>query len=225
MSCSAMQVIRRVFVFCGAVGVSWTLTAGVFPAEPLGTPSNPIIDSAMSEKEAFDGLSAECPISIRQRQRLIDVVYYSFDEKMHRGQLVIDKDLVADVQHVFEVARDARFPHRPRRPGLAPSVPRERRLERSSVHGRQQHVGVQLPIDGRSHGPFVPRLWPGHRLNPLQNPYLKGKVVLPPGAAFDPAVKGTLSENHPVVRAFLERGWQWGGHWKTLKDYQHFQKP
>jgi hypothetical protein len=220
-----MQVIRRVFVFCGAVGVSWTLTAGVFPAEPLGTPSNPIIDSAMSEKEAFDGLSAECPISIRQRQRLIDVVYYSFDEKMHRGQLVIDKDLVADVQHVFEVARDARFPI-----GRAVPVSHPRFRENGawsdhrSMAANNTSAFNYRSMEGAT-GPSYHAYGRAIDLNPLQNPYLKGKVVLPPGAAFDPAVKGTLSENHPVVRAFLERGWQWGGHWKTLKDYQHFQKP
>ena len=26
----------------------------------------------------------------------------------------------------------------------------------------------------------------------------------------------------PAVRAFEEIGWQWGGAWSSLKDYQHF---
>jgi hypothetical protein len=25
-----------------------------------------------------------------------------------------------------------------------------------------------------------------------------------------------------VVRAFAAIGWEWGGHWSSLKDYQHF---
>jgi hypothetical protein len=49
--------------------------------------------------------------------------------------------------------------------------------------------------------------------------------VLPPGAKYDPDAPGTLTADHPVTRAFLARGWEWGGNWKTLKDYQHFEKP
>lgn len=29
----------------------------------------------------------------------------------------------------------------------------------------------------------------------------------------------------PCHLAFVNRGWVWGGDWKTLKDYQHFEKP
>ncbi len=28
----------------------------------------------------------------------------------------------------------------------------------------------------------------------------------------------------PVVRAFAAIGWEWGGAWRTLKDYQHFSQ-
>jgi poly-gamma-glutamate synthesis protein (capsule biosynthesis protein) len=26
----------------------------------------------------------------------------------------------------------------------------------------------------------------------------------------------------PSVRAFTDRGWGWGGTWRSLKDWQHF---
>ena len=26
----------------------------------------------------------------------------------------------------------------------------------------------------------------------------------------------------PVVSAFASIGWEWGGDWRSLKDYQHF---
>jgi hypothetical protein len=31
-----------------------------------------------------------------------------------------------------------------------------------------------------------------------------------------------IVSNDVVVRAFRSIGWEWGGDWKTLKDYQHF---
>jgi peptidoglycan LD-endopeptidase CwlK len=225
MLCSAMCMMRRLLVFWGAIGVSWAMATDVFSADALGSLRNPIIDSAMTEKQAFDGLSPKCPVSVRQRQRLIDVVYYSFDNKVHRGQLVIDKDLVEDIQYVFKAARNARFP-------IGQVVP--------VSHPRFRKKGVwsdQLSTAANNTSAFNYRsiedstVLSNHAygraidLNPLQNPFVKGKVVLPPGAKFDPRARGTLTENHAVVRAFLQRGWRWGGNWKTPKDYQHFEKP
>jgi hypothetical protein len=221
----ARQATRPFSILWSTCAVWWMLAAAAFGTEPLDTLNNPIVDSAMTEQEAFDGLAAACPPRIRQRQKLIDVLYYSFDDKLHRGQLVIDKDLVEDIQYVFAAARRVRFP-------IAQAVP--------VSHARFREKGGwsdRLSMAANNTSAFNYRLIEGTTslsfhaygraidLNPLQNPYVKGKVVLPPGAKFDPGVKGTLSENHPVVRAFVERGWQWGGHWETLKDYQHFEKP
>jgi hypothetical protein len=217
--------MRRFFVVWGAVGAAWAMPGGGLSAEPLGALSNPIIDSAMTEKDAFDGLSPECPVSIRQRQRLIDVVYYAFDDKAHRGQLVIDKDLVEDIQYVFAVARQARFPIAQAIPVADPRFCRNGIwMDSLSMAANNTSAFNYRAIDG-STGLSNHASGRAIDLNPVQNPYVKGTVVRPPGAKFDPRARGALTENHPVVRAFLQRGWQWGGHWKTLKDYQHFEKP
>src|SRR4029078_3319684 len=78
--------------------------------EKAGTLKHPIIDSKMSKKEAFDGLDPKCPESIRKRQKLIRLKYYSFDGRVHQGQMVLDKDLVRDVKKVFDVALKEKFP-------------------------------------------------------------------------------------------------------------------
>ena len=64
-------------------------------------------------------------------------------------------------------------------------------------------------------------------INPLRNPYISSRgTVLPPGGrAFverDPSVIGVIVEGGPAVAAFDAVGWQWGGRWRTIKDYQHF---
>ena len=33
-----------------------------------------------------------------------------------------------------------------------------------------------------------------------------------------------IEANGPVVRAFASIGWEWGGSWRSLKDYQHFSR-
>ena len=61
-------------------------------------------------------------------------------------------------------------------------------------------------------------------INPVQNPYIKGDIVLPPDAVYDTSEPGTLANYSPIVKTFIRLGWTWGGNWKSLKDYQHFEK-
>ena len=63
-------------------------------------------------------------------------------------------------------------------------------------------------------------------VNPFQNPYLKGDLVLPELASSyrdrDRHRPGMILADDPVVRAFASIGWTWGGTWRSLKDLQHF---
>lgn len=65
-------------------------------------------------------------------------------------------------------------------------------------------------------------------INPLYNPYVKGSSTRPAaGAAY-----ADRSQNCPYYirkgdvchRAFTRRGWTWGGAWRSVSDYQHFEK-
>ena len=68
-------------------------------------------------------------------------------------------------------------------------------------------------------------------INPLYNPYIKttgtGTVVEPAGSeeftdrSKDFSMKITHSDL--AYKLFTERGFEWGGDWKNLKDYQHFE--
>ncbi len=62
-------------------------------------------------------------------------------------------------------------------------------------------------------------------LNPVENPYVRGTLVLPPeGEPFAgrPDAPGVVHAGDAVVRAFAAHGWQWGGDWSSPVDYQHF---
>jgi hypothetical protein len=64
-------------------------------------------------------------------------------------------------------------------------------------------------------------------INPLQNPYVSAVGAVLRRAA-KPYTDRTLRETgmirpgDVVVRSFARIGWEWGGHWTTLKDYMHF---
>jgi hypothetical protein len=202
------------------------LIAGVGRIQkPEGTLEDPIVDSAMTEAMALDGLSPDCPDSIRRSQRLIDLRYYGEDGKVHRGQIVVHADLADDIRHAFEVALRGRFPIRSAIPVSHPRFRKDGKWDDDlSMESNNTSAFNYRPITGgkklsnHSYGRAID-------INPALNPYVKGNTVLPRGAKYDPAVPGTLTRGHPVARALLERGWEWGGDWETLKDYQHFEKP
>jgi hypothetical protein len=190
-----------------------------------GSLRHPIIDSAMTEKEAFDGLDPKCPDEIRQRQRLINVKYFSTDGRVHQGQLVLDTELVDDIKRVFELALKERFPIR----SVIPISDRRFRKDgrwddelsmeadnTSAFNYREITGGGRL--SNHAYGRAVD-------INTFENPYIKGGTVLPHGATYDPKVAGTFNAESPIVREFLRLGWAWGGNWSDRKDYQHFEKP
>lgn len=190
-----------------------------------GTLKRPIIDSAMTESEAFDGLDPRCPPELRRGQRLITVKYYSTDGKVHQGQLVLDAALVGDVKKVFALALKERFPiysvipisdRRFRKDGRWDDELSMEANNTSAFNYREVTGGGRL--SNHAYGRAVD-------INTFFNPYIKGALILPRGAAYDPKVAGTFAADSPIVREFLRLGWTWGGNWSDRKDYQHFEKP
>ena len=63
-------------------------------------------------------------------------------------------------------------------------------------------------------------------VDPFQNPYVRGGLVLPELAlAYTDRGRlrpGMITAGGPVVAAFRAVGWTWGGSWSTPKDYMHF---
>ena len=63
-------------------------------------------------------------------------------------------------------------------------------------------------------------------VNPFQNPYHRGDVVLPELATSyldrRDVRAGMIRPGGPVVRAFASVGWRWGGDYRSLKDFMHF---
>ena len=70
-------------------------------------------------------------------------------------------------------------------------------------------------------------------INPLYNPCVKrlhnGSTSVSPktGRAYSnrsKTFKYKIDHNDLVYKLFKKHGFTWGGDWKSLKDYQHFEK-
>ena len=192
---------------------------------PRGTLKKPIIDSQMTEKQAFEGLDSKCPPEIRNRQRVVTVNYFSTDRKIHQGQIIVDKDLVDDVKTFFKEALNEKFPIHSVIPVSAPQFRKNNRWDddlsmaadnSSGFNYREKTGGGSL--SNHAFGRAID-------INTFENPYIKGTLILPPGANYNPNGSGVFAPENPLVKSMRNLGWDWGGNWTNLKDYQHFEKP
>lgn len=180
--------------------------------------TTPLTDSRMTLEEAIAGTSA--PRHVTDALSLISVRYRAFDGRLHQGQLLVHKKVVSDLLEIFRFIEAIGFP-------VARAIPIVRYgwsddLSMADNNTSAFNYRLVLGTDRLSRHALGRAL----DINPIENPVIyDGGHISPPGATYDMKKEGTLSETHLLVKEFLNRGWQWGGHFKTLKDYHHFDRP
>lgn len=176
------------------------------------------VDSNMTYDQAMKNLPKNCPNSIKANQRVLTVYYYGYDWKLHRGQIVIDKRFAQDIEDIFALAYKYRFPIRSAIPVSKYNWSDDKSVNANNTSAfNYRNIADTDDLSKHAHGFAID-------INPFQNPYIENGKIFPKGAGYNPKINGTLTENHPIVKKFLDLGWKWGGNWKSVKDYQHFQK-
>jgi peptidoglycan L-alanyl-D-glutamate endopeptidase CwlK len=176
-----------------------------------------IVDSAMDFARAVAGTAA--PREVLDSLCLIDVRYCGFDGRRHKGQLVIHRDLAEELQELFALMEQRRFPVA----GVTPIVcfgwsdEASMAADNSSAFNYRLIAGTDR-LSQHALGRAVD-------INPRSNPaiYPNGRIA-PARAVWQPVEDGTFTPDHPVVRAFREKGWRWGGDFTHIRDYHHFEK-
>lgn len=175
-----------------------------------------IIDCKFTLTEALKGI--KIPDDIKSGLTLAAVEYYSFDGKLHRGQLVINKDLKKDIILVFKEMKKIKFPVAKVIPIAAYNWSDLASMEDNNTSAfNYRFIKGTKRLSNHALGRAID-------INPLFNPQIKGKEVLPPDGSYKPGRPGTITKDSPVVKFFKEKGWKWGGDWRSSKDYQHFEK-
>ena len=165
-----------------------------------------------------------CPVPPEALRR-VDIDYAGFDGRTHRGELIVHQDVVADVVTIFAQLRRLHFPIAAMRTvDEYPAADDESSMEDNNTSAFNCR---RIPGTDR---------WALHAygravdVNPLLNPFVDRRGAFQPRTAApyldrartDP---GLLHAGDPTVRAFTDRGWHWGGYWRTPIDYQHFEHP
>jgi D-alanyl-D-alanine carboxypeptidase-like protein len=160
-----------------------------------------------------------CPVALADL-RDVTVSFRGFDGRAHTGELVVNRRVAAAVVSVFARLYAARFPIE------------EMRLVTSA------DLAARPTGDGNNTAAFVCRAargqtrWSAHAyglavdLDPFQNPYRRGDLVLPElaSAYLDRAERrpGMIRPGDVATTAFAAVGWTWGGTWRSPKDLMHF---
>ncbi|MDR3665355.1 MAG: M15 family metallopeptidase [Ignavibacteriaceae bacterium] len=163
-------------------------------------------------------MGKEIPKPNTKNLKIIDVEYYSFDNKLHTGQVVIHKDLAKDIIEIFALIKEKKFPIKKVIP-----INYYHWSDESSMKDNNTSAFNYRVISGT-------RTFSAHALgraidiNPFLNPQVKNGKVFPKGAIYNQYTRGTLTRNSWLTHEFYKRGWRWGGDWKFTQDYQHFEK-
>jgi hypothetical protein len=178
-----------------------------------------VIDPAPADVIARSTWAQGCPVGARQLA-WVQVTFRGFDGARHTGELLVNGRASTPLVRVFHQLYDARFP-------IEQMVITDKAAQGAAPTGDGNDTGAFncRPVRGgttysqHAYGLAVD-------VNPFQNPYLKGDLVLPELASAYQARSwqrpGMILPGGVVTRAFASIGWGWGGSWHSLKDLQHF---
>lgn len=179
--------------------------------------NKPIIDSNISLSQAMQGTLA--PGNITSDLTMIDVNYLSVDKKLHKGQIIVHKDLVSDVKQFFAILLQDKFIVVKVIPIVKYNWNDDASMEDNNSSGFNfRVVEGKKTLSKHSMGRAID-------INPLWNPvyYSSGKIS-PQGATRDPKKEGVFTSETRGVQFLKAKGWKWGGDWTSLKDWHHFEK-
>ncbi len=163
----------------------------------------------------------ECPVAVTELA-YVTVSHVGFDGAFHTGEIIVNVAVADDIVEVFRSLHDARFP-----------------IEQMRVITKEE-IDAPPTGDWNDTTSFVCRpavgsgSWSRHAyglaidINPFHNPYVKADLVLPELASAyldrDDVRSGMIAPGDAVTEAFAAIGWEWGGNWRTLKDWMHFSR-
>jgi hypothetical protein len=161
-----------------------------------------------------------CPVAAADLA-YVQLAFWGFDDQRHTGELLVHRSVAEDLVSVFRRLYDARFPFEELR------ITTRAELDAAPT-GDSNGTGVFVcrPATGSTTTFSQHAYGLAIDLDPFQNPYVKGDLVLPELASAyldrTHVRPGMITPDGVVVQAFESIGWTWGGTWRSLKDYQHF---
>ncbi len=168
---------------------------------------------------------AECTIPLSEL-RHIKALHVTQDGVIMLGEMVVNRAIAQDVVTILRRLYEAGYPIE--RMVLVDEYNADDELSmraNNSSAFNYRHTPGGTRLSAHSRGMAVD-------INPLYNPYVKhypDRVYVAPATATEyvnrhGAFPYKIDRDDLCCRLFLEHGFEWGGDYKTIKDYQHFEK-
>jgi hypothetical protein len=165
---------------------------------------------------------AGCPVGA-SKLRTITMNFYGFDKRMHRGVLIVRKDLTSKVIRGFSSAISHRYPvAKMNNPNVyGGNDPKQMAADNTSGFNCRKVVGNPYKMSPHSYGIAID-------VNTVRNPYrdAKGKWWPANGKKYvkrTPRKFGMLTKNSSLTKSLRKDKFFWGGFWSPGRDYQHFE--
>jgi hypothetical protein len=162
-----------------------------------------------------------CPVAL-EKLRYIQLDYYNMQHQSVKGELIVHKDVAEEVVEIFHLLYKKHFPIA--RMQLVSDFNGSDTLSmqyNNTSAFNCRYIAGTTKFSNHSYGRAID-------LNPLFNPCIQNAEVSPsnalPYADRRQQREGMLHKNDFVIKLFRKYGWKWGGEWRSLKDYQHFEK-
>lgn len=174
-----------------------------------------IIDASYTFDEAVE--YSEAPEEIFSQLELVDVYYISTDGKIHKGQVVTNRQIANDIKEIFSFMLDEGFV-------IEKAIPIVKYgwNDSLSMADNNSYSFCYRNISYSKHATGM-----AIDINPRFNP-LRWKNIdrpnTPAGAVLDTTVNGTLYPGHIVVNEFRRLGFRWGHTFTKYYDDHHFEK-
>lgn len=163
----------------------------------------------------------------RSDLRYLELSYVDFEGHEHLGQMVCNRHIADDLLYIFRRLYEARYPIASMRliDDYGADDARSMAANNTSCFCYRRVAG-STALSKHSRGMAVD-------VNPLYNPCVygrSGRVLPPEGRAYAHGrdrrkdIPGKIDATDLCYRLFVSRGFRWGGAWRSLKDYQHFEK-
>jgi len=162
----------------------------------------------------------------RSELRYLRVLHRNAEDSVLHGELVCNKAIAVDLLDIFRKLYEAHYPIEHIR--LIDDYEADDELSMRDNNSSSfcfRVVSGTTKLSKHARGLAVD-------INTRYNPYVRtrnGRRQVSPDNSL-PYVDRTKSfpykieEGDLCYRLFIEHGFTWGGHWQTMKDYQHFEK-
>ncbi len=169
---------------------------------------------------------AHCTVP-RSDLRYLQLLHVDAKGQTHQGEMVCNKEIAQDVLEIFEELYRQQYPIERMRLIDDYDADDERSMRDNNTSSFcYRVVEGSTKLSKHAQGLAVD-------VNTLYNPCVRtkkdGTVLVQPSTAKAYTHRSRkfaykIERGDLLYRLFTERGFQWGGNWNSLKDYQHFEK-